>query len=47
MRTKIRTIQKRRSYSEEFKKELVLLFESGKYSVKQLTALYGGKTGAN
>jgi len=41
MRTKIRTIQKRRSYSEEFKKELVLLFESGKYSVKQLTALYG------
>jgi transposase len=41
MQAKIRVIQKRRVFSEEFKKELVRLFETGKYSVSQLDRLYG------
>lgn len=36
-----RLIQKRRVYSDEFRRELVRLFESGKYSVLQLDKLYG------
>ena len=41
MQTKIRVIQKHRSFSEEFKKELVRLFETGRFSVDQLDRLYG------
>lgn len=41
MQTKIRAIQKRRVFSEDFKKELVKLFEGGKFSVSQLDRLYG------
>src|SRR5690606_716748 len=41
MKTNLKEIQKRRVYSEEFKKELVALFESGKFSVIQLEKLYG------
>ena len=41
MRTNLREIKKHRSYSDEFKKELVNLFESGRYSVPQLDKLYG------
>lgn len=31
---------KRRKYAEDFKRELVLLFEKGKFSVGQLSVLY-------
>jgi len=41
MRTNLRKLRKQRCYSEEFKKELVYLFESGKYSVPELEKLYG------
>lgn len=41
MKANIREIQKQRVYSAEFKKELVALFESGKFSVYQLEKLYG------
>lgn len=33
-------IKKSRKYSDEFKKEIVKLFEQGKYSVRQLERLY-------
>lgn len=36
-----RLIRKNRVYSDEFRRELVRLFESGKYSVSQLDRLYG------
>lgn len=41
MRSTIREIRKQRVYSNEFKQELVDLFESGKFSVLQLEKLYG------
>lgn len=41
MRGKVQLIAKRRQYSKEFKVELVHLFEQGKYSVMQLSRLYG------
>ena len=41
MRANIRKIRKRRSYTDEFKKELVNGFESGEFSVPQLEKLYG------
>ena len=41
MRTDLRKLRKKRVYSEDFKKEIVSLFESGKYSVSQLEKLYG------
>lgn len=41
MKANLREIRKTRVYSEEFKKELVSLFESGKFSVLQLEKLYG------
>jgi len=41
MRTNLRKLRKQRHYSEDFKKELVSLFESGEFSVKQLEKLYG------
>lgn len=40
MNTNLREIQKQRRFSESFKKELVHLFESGKYSVLQMEKLY-------
>lgn len=41
MRTKISLIRKKRAYSGDFKRELVRLFETGKFSVLQLDKLYG------
>lgn len=41
MKANIRVIRKHRVYSEEFKKQLVQEFESGKLSVLQLEKLYG------
>jgi transposase-like protein len=38
---KAKMIRKKRFFSEAFKKELVRLFEQGKYSVLQLSKLYG------
>lgn len=37
----LKKLQKKRVYSDDFKRELVSLFESGKYSVLQLSRLYG------
>ena len=41
MKANVRSIRKRRKYSEEFKKRIVADFESGKYSVPQLERLHG------
>jgi len=41
MRTNLKRLQKQRRYTEEFKKEIVSLFEDGSYSVLQLEKLYG------
>jgi transposase-like protein len=41
MRTTTRSIRKKRVFAEGFKRELVLLFEQGRYSVLQLDKLYG------
>jgi len=41
MKANLRIIRKQRKYSEEFKKQLVLEFESGKYSVAELEKLHG------
>lgn len=41
MQVKVKLIRKRRIYSAEFKRELVTLFERGKFSVLQLDKLYG------
>ena len=41
MQTRVRAIRKKRVYSEEYKRELVRLFELGKFSVPQLGKLYG------
>lgn len=41
MRANLRLIRKSRIYSDEFKREVVSLFEGGKYSVLQLERLYG------
>ena len=41
MRNNLRKLRKQRHYSEDFKKELVCIFESGEYSVLQLEKLYG------
>ena len=40
MKVNLREVQKHRSYSEEFKREMVSLFEKGKFSVVQLERLY-------
>ena len=40
MSKSITKIRKHRRFSEEFKREMVTLFESGKYSVVQLEKLY-------
>ncbi|BFO64223.1 transposase [Chryseobacterium sp. KCF3-3] len=41
MKVNIRLIKKNRIYSEEFKREIVSLFEKGTYSTLQLEKLYG------
>jgi transposase len=41
MKPNIRKIRKSRIYSDDFKRSLVSLFESGQYSVLQLEKLYG------
>ena len=41
MKTNLRTIRKKRVYSEEFKRQIVSDFESGVYSVLQLEKLHG------
>jgi len=41
MKTNLKQLRKHRRYSEEFKKEIVALFEKGKFSVLQLEKLYG------
>jgi transposase len=41
MKTNLKHLRKHRRYSEEFKKEIVSLFEKGKFSVLQLEKLYG------
>lgn len=41
MKANLKQIRKHRRYSEEFKKEIVSFFESGKFSVLQLERLYG------
>ncbi len=40
MKANITRLRKNRRYSEEFKRELVKLFEQGKFSVYQLEKLY-------
>ena len=40
MKSNVRLLQKNRRYSEEFKKQIVADFESGKYSVPQLEKLH-------
>lgn len=40
MKANVKLIRKRRRFSTEFKKELVDEFESGKFSVHQLSRLY-------
>jgi transposase len=41
MKANLKQLRKHRIYSEEFKKEMVFLFESGQFSVVQLEKLYG------
>ena len=41
MKKKVKVINKRRFYTPDFKKEIVSIFEQGKYSVLQLEKLYG------
>ena len=41
MKTNVRTVRKLRQYSEEFKKSIVEVFESGEMSVPQLERLHG------
>lgn len=40
MRVNVQKIRKHRVYSEEFKREVVSLFEKGTYSVVQLSKMY-------
>ena len=40
MKANLKQLRKNRKYSEEFKKEIVSLFEKGKFSVIQLEKLY-------
>lgn len=41
MKTKLTRIKKNRRYSEEFKRQIVMEFESGRYSVPGLEKIYG------
>lgn len=44
MKANLKKIQKKRIYSDDFKKEIVSLFEGGEFSVLQLEKLYGVRT---
>ena len=41
MKARVKEIRKTRKYAVEVKKEIVSLFEGGKYSVYQLSTMYG------
>ena len=41
MKPNVRLLRKRRQYSDEFKKQIVADFESGEFSVQQLSRLHG------
>lgn len=41
MKANVKQIKKKRIYSVEFKKQVVLEYESGKFSVAQMDKLYG------
>lgn len=41
MQANLREIRKHRRYSDEFKREIVIIFESGQLSVPQIEKLYG------
>ncbi|MCU7695594.1 transposase [Haoranjiania flava] len=41
MKANLRALKKQRTFSDDFKREIVSLFESGKFSVLQLEKLYG------
>lgn len=41
MKSNLTQLRKQRRYSEDFKKEIVSIYESGKFSVCQLEKLYG------
>lgn len=41
MKANLKEVRKKRFFSEDLKKELVAIFESGKFSVLQLEKLYG------
>ncbi len=41
MQLKTKVLQKKRVFTEDYKKELVRLFEQGRFSVPQLGKLYG------
>ena len=41
MKSNVRLLRKSRKYSEEFKKQVVADFESGEFSVQQLSKLHG------
>jgi transposase len=41
MQAKVKAICKKRAFSEAYQRELVRLFEQGKFSVLQLSKLYG------
>ena len=43
MKANLRSIRKQRRYSEEFKRQIVSDFETGKYSVLELEKLHGIK----
>jgi transposase-like protein len=46
MKANLKHLRKRRHYSEEFKREIVSIFESGKLSVLQIQKLYGVNNGS-
>lgn len=41
MQANVRMLRKRRHFSEDFRKRVVALFESGRYNVAQISSLYG------
>ena len=46
MKANVRSIRKHRVYSDEFKRQIVSDFESGKFSVPQLEKLHGVSNGS-
>lgn len=41
MKSNLKLLRKNRQYSDEFKKQIVADFESGEYSVRQISKLHG------